>query len=411
MLLLTTHFRKPTPAEAVLLGAVAIAATVDGTQAVKAGGVSGLGMATMALCGLGGWAWTRRPFLPTALAGVLLPLLAFELYAATSMLWTPATGKGLQLLAVGVAFVAVTLLAARETAADPAFGPRLHRGLLAAGGVAVALYAVSAALVARRGGQSLIEPRSFALTGMVIAAVALSRWLAGDRRAGLVALALVAALAHSLSRTALVTTLLLVPAAFALRGTARGMATAVLLLAAGGAAFGAALVAYPPLYERFFGHDASLAVGGVSINAEGRTRVWALLLDDLGDDWLTGKGVAASEKLVEDQFSQFGLAQPHNDYIRFYYDGGAISLALWAAFALAVTARAAADLRRATRAGSPDAPLHAAALLALLAVSGSMFTDNPFSYAFVMLPLALILGASLGAGTAAAATDVVPAPV
>ena len=44
----------------------------------------------------------------------------------------------------------------------------------------------------------------------------------------------------------------------------------------------------------------------------------------------------------------------------------------------------------------PIAQLHLAAFLCLLSVAISMVTDNPLVYTFVMNPLAIVVGASLG---------------
>ncbi len=398
MLLLSDNFRKPTPPEAVLFGATLLGGSVDAAQVVNVGGVSGLGMGTMLVCGTAWAVWAKRPTLANRLVPVLLPLVGFEGYQAASMAWTPAAAKGLQLLAVGLAFVALVLLAAREVGRDRRFAATLHAALLAAGWVGTGLYLAEVAAGKAETADCLVNARSYALMVMVVSAVALARWRAGSRFALASAAVFAAALFLSLSRTALVVTLLMVPAAIALRGTLRSLAAAVLILAAGGAAFGVALATYPPLYARFFGHDASLAVGGVAINAEGRTRVWNMLLDGVGPDWFAGKGIASSEAVVEQVFGRWGLAQPHNDYIRFYYDGGLIAVGLWSAFVVAAVFHIAGDLRRAIRAGGGDPPLHVAALLAVVAVSASMATDNPVSYAFVMLPLGVVLGASLGAG-------------
>ena len=53
----------------------------------------------------------------------------------------------------------------------------------------------------------------------------------------------------------------------------------------------------------------------------------------------------------------------------------------------------------------------ASALMALIAVSGSMFTDNSVSYSFVMMPLAIVMGCSLGAGRAAASDAAASLPL
>jgi len=143
-----------------------------------------------------------------------------------------------------------------------------------------------------------------------------------------------------------------------------------------------------------------MKVGGVAFNASGRTRIWEVLYQTIGDDWLFGKGMASSEIVIRNTFNGL-IAQPHNDYLRYYYDTGAVGLTLYLCFALSFVIRSAGNLIRSIRYQTPDYPLHVAALLSFLAVSWSMLTDNSVCYSFVMFPLAIVMGCSLGAGAAA----------
>jgi O-antigen ligase len=179
----------------------------------------------------------------------------------------------------------------------------------------------------------------------------------------------------------------------------RGVLMSIGTLASGAVLFVVAVLSYKPLYDRFFAYDASMSVGGVSVNASGRTKIWELLYRTIGDDWMFGKGMAASEIIIRSTFNGF-IAQPHNDYLRYYYDTGAVGLSLYLCFALSFFIKTFGNLRRSIQRRTPDYPLHAAALLAFSAVSWSMLTDNSVCYSFVMLPLAIVMGCSLGAGEA-----------
>jgi hypothetical protein len=46
--------------------------------------------------------------------------------------------------------------------------------------------------------------------------------------------------------------------------------------------------------------------------------------------------------------------------------------------------------------GHDDAPQFLVPLLALLAVTASMFTDNSVGYSFVMFPLGILIGCAVG---------------
>ncbi len=198
----------------------------------------------------------------------------------------------------------------------------------------------------------------------------------------------------SFSRTAMVVCLALFPLAIALRGNRRSIISSVVMLVIAATVFGIAVASYEPLYDRFFKFDASLDIGGVAVNASGRTAMWNTLLDTLGDRWVFGKGIASSGDVIDLYFPNLG--HPHNDFLRFYYDLGVVGLLMWLAFIALTVQLMWRKLRLSISQGSADYPLHLAALLAVAAVSCSMFTDNPVSYCFVMIPLGIVIGCSVG---------------
>jgi len=183
-----------------------------------------------------------------------------------------------------------------------------------------------------------------------------------------------------------------------LRLNRKNLVLATVILVAAGTSFVTAVLTYQPLYDRFFGYDVAMSVGGVGINASGRIKMWEILINALGSDWVFGKGIAASGNLIDDFFSNLG--HPHNDYLRFYFALGVVGLSMWVAFIFSFIWHAVKSLKRSIRDLSADYPLHTAALMSLIAVLGAMATDNPVDYSFVMMPLAVMMGCSLGAGRA-----------
>ncbi len=390
-------FRKPDAARVLLIALLALCGSVDLTRGLNIGGITFLGAATLVGCGAAWAIWLMRPFLPNDLIKPLLPLIMFELYATGSMTWYSPGIRGLQLLAVGLSFLGLILLTARETDRDPEFADALHKTLLVTAGVSVLLY-FHAIVTGGLAADGLVNARPFALYAMVAVAVAVARWQAGSKACLLWAGVIALAVFLSLSRTALVAILILIPLGVALRGDRKSLFLAAAILGIGAAGFITAVLTYQPLYDRFFGYDVAMSVGGVGINASGRTKMWNTLLSTLGDDWVFGKGIASSGNLIDEFFPDLG--HPHNDFLRFYYDLGIVGLTLWLCFVGAFISKAMANLRRSIRYRTSDYPLHLAPLLALAAVSGSMFTDNSVSYSFVMMPLAIVIGCSLGAGRA-----------
>ena len=354
------------------------------------------------------WAlFLLRPVLPRYVVQWLLFLLFFEMYDASTMLWASTGMDGVQLLTVGLAFFGLMVVCARETSIDSENGHQIARMLLATSVISVLLYWYIIYYDKKLGGapDDIIGPRSFALFALIVVAVALSRWR-GQHRSRLAAFIPLAwaaivtfTVALSMSRTALVCCAALFPLSIFLRLDKKGFVMAAAVLLIGGALFVIAIFSYQPLYDRFFAFDASIKVGGVSVNASGRTQIWELLLRNIRDDWTFGHGVASSEILVRNHFNKKGyeIAQPHNDYLRFYYDTGIVGLGLWLIFAGGFFVRTVGNLRRSIGNQSDDYPLHVAAMLAFAAVSWSMLTDNSVCYCFVMMPLAIVMGCSLGA--------------
>jgi hypothetical protein len=402
------QFRRITLPRAVLFVVMLFCSLVDmpgNYHPLGGSGPSGLGVGTIVIAGLIWAVFLIRPVLPGFVLKSLAFLVLFEIYASGTMLWSGTGIDGIQLLLVGIAFLGLIVVCARESAIDPQSGIFISRAMLLASVIGVLMY-LSVAAGEKKLGESLdpiIHPRPFALFAITIVAVSLSRWRASDpaKPSSLVPLAWAAlttfTVALSMSRTALVCCVGLFPLAILLRLNLKSLVQALLVLGAGGFLFVSAILAYKPLYDRFVGYDASMHVAGMTVNASGRTAIWDTLLRSIGDDWMFGKGEAASEILIRRKFNGL-IAQPHNDYLRFYYDTGIVGLALWLCFAGVFYARTTANLRYSVRERTADYPLHVAALLAFSAVSWSMLTDNSICYSFVMMPLGMVMGCSLGAG-------------
>jgi O-antigen ligase len=122
--------------------------------------------------------------------------------------------------------------------------------------------------------------------------------------------------------------------------------------------------------------------------------MWAMLWDSAVREPVLGHGVATSSLMIDEYFP--GLGHPHNDYLRFFHDLGLVGLGLWLAFHVYAVLVLFLRARAALRAGSPDQGYHVVATLGLVALGLTMFTDNTVSYAFVMLPLGVMVGCSLG---------------
>ena len=384
----------------LLLGMLIVCGLVDAVRALGTGSMSGGGAVTLLGCAAVWCSWLARPHLPSIWLKSLLPLLMFDAYATGSLLWYSPGTPGVQQLAVYLSFFGFVVFTARETERHPQLAQTLHRVLLGGSALAAAMYA-KVYLDGGLGADGIVGARSYALYALVPVATALAIWQASGQRRWLAwGGVLLTLILLSMSRTAMVAGLLAVPLAIGLRGNRRSVGRAVIVLAGTAAAFTGAVLSYAPLYDRFFANDASMDVGGVAVNASGRTAMWNMVLDSLGHDWVFGKGIASSANLIATYFPE--LAQPHNDFLRFYYDFGAVGLALWLAFVVQILVVMWKHLRASARSRSSDYAVHLAPLLAIVAVTITMFTDNSVTYYFVMVPVGILIGCSLGVARAPA---------
>jgi len=304
-----------------------------------------------------------------------------------SVLIDGTTRQGLQFIMVQIAFASSLLLA---STARRMSGVRLELS------VARCLRFTSASLI----GFEILNASHLAFTAIsarppaIVSALCMGWFLAefrvlGRRSSLLWSIAVLAGIGISLSRLALfagfallVATMLFAPGTRRLRNAI----LSILLVIAGIWA----VTSWAPLRDRFTQGDLSLSVGGVKINAEGRTQVWDVLWSGVRQEPLIGHGPGAASArsiLVEHSFDH-----PHNDYLLVLYDFGAIGIALLAWFLLR-TLRSLRCGRRESRASIPAL----AALNAGLAVLVVMITDNPLDYPYVMIPLGALIGLGLGA--------------
>lgn len=151
-----------------------------------------------------------------------------------------------------------------------------------------------------------------------------------------------------------------------------------------------ALTQYPPLRDRFLVNDG-VAIGGVDIGTSGRDALWQVMLSEFeAGNRIFGAGAGRSELIISSYFGS--ITQPHNDYLRLAVDFGLVGLSLWLLAFVLFIVRAVSSMRR--TAAVNDVRLHVAAILGLLLILASSFLDNVIIYVFLMVPIAVIIGAS-----------------
>lgn len=240
-------------------------------------------------------------------------------------------------------------------------------------------------------GLDLLADRPMAMVGVIVLAIVIP----GTPTTNWVRFApffTVAAMALSLSRTSTAIGLALL-AFIVLRGGGgrsgrSGRLTKALFVA--GIVLASAyllVVYYTPFRNRFLVGDNALQVGDVSISTQGRAKLWELLISNSSDGWIFGHGIGSASQLIGEYVP--GQSHPHNEYLRLFYDFGAVGLALF------VVGYALLIWRSFRSARQSDSPVHWAAFIALSGIALNATTDNPFVYPFVMLPLGSLVGLSL----------------
>jgi O-antigen ligase len=382
----------------LLLLAMAICGLVTLPQAVQIpiGPVSGLAMASMAICAAAWMLWGTKPWYPLEQWPILLPLALFSVFCIGSLLWYAPAMKGLQLLAVMAAFVGILLVTAREVERSPGIVVTLYRVL--DGGIlfSSAVY-LSSIPTHGLGNEDFIHARSYALFALFSVARHLAAWRCGKPSAFWIAAAITAVIVLSVSRTAMIAAMLMFPLAALSRFDHKGVVQAAIMVMGGAAVLAAVILSSPMMYERFFGLDASMNVGGVAINGSGRSEMWALVYADSARARWLGQGVGSSAILIDNHFS--GLGHPHNDFLRVLYDFGVLGLICFLWFLSGATWTLLVGVWRQAHmgaAGRVRLQYFLTPALSMVGIGAGMFTDNSVSYVFVMVPFGILLGSAMG---------------
>jgi O-antigen ligase len=142
-----------------------------------------------------------------------------------------------------------------------------------------------------------------------------------------------------------------------------------------------------PLLQARFGFVGDGAVvGGVRINTAGRFNIWKLLLERASDSPWIGHGIGAAEDLVIGYFGT--VAQPHNDFLRIYFDLGIVALFLWIFMCIRIGMK---GFRSKSSSHMINLNFKFKYVL-LFQLSVFMTTDNPLVYPFYVLPVFYLLG-------------------
>jgi O-antigen ligase len=310
-----------------------------------------------------------------------------------SFLWSDQYYIASQNALVFFTFVALVLVSQRHTALLPYLPVRVVRLLAGSTALAAFLYGLSVVWWGW-GAEVLWGNRTFAMFALLGLSWFLAGWREGRRGALSSSILIAMAIAASLSRMAFAVVLLLFPLS-QLVGASWARLTRVVpaLLLSGGFAI-LSIEVVGPLRDRFTaaGTLEDILETNATMYTSGRVAMWNETLQSALESPWVGKGAGSAVAHVQDVFEDIG--HPHSDYLRVLHDYGAVGLVLFLV-SLACLTRACWQTWRSARDWFRSR-LALASLLGLATVAVMMVTDNALVYIFVMAPLGVLLGTTLG---------------
>jgi len=335
----------------------------------------------------------------------LIPLLAFILWAAISLLWTTSPMHGIQNIVVISTLLIMIWVAEGTILADVSFALWLERivgfSVLLASGIYGGTLILSAP-----GNSDVIGARSFGVFALLGVAHFLSKWRYGSKTGLAGAIAITFLIGASQSRLALGIAVFLFPLAQLPAAKFGRFIKMILVLVIAGLASYGALVYFDSLRNRFSTGDMSLKVGSWAINVSGRLSFWRVTMQSIEEAPIVGKGAGSTEGLIESVFVD--IQHAHSDYLRILHDYGCVGMALWLIAALTLLTSLWRSWRLADRISRDTARIHLAALLSLIAFLLEMVADNAIVYPFIIAPLGLIIGSAFDVRKSKSKTKLTP---
>jgi O-antigen ligase len=320
-----------------------------------------------------------------------LALWLFGFWILVSLVLVPPAPEGFQNVIVYELFVMTVPLVAAGTLRETPL--KIMRGYRGAGVFLALIYlglvglygpGVDSLFTARQAGGSMLV--AFSPTVAMIAILKEKRWPLGLLFLGL---------GLSLSRGSLAVSLII---ALGLAAHGKRRTTLLKIFALAITAAAAVVFAYQnfaPFRNRFQEGDG-YSVDGFTVGSSGRSLLWSTTYQHWQESPWLGHGAGSAQELIMRVLPP--NAHPHNDHLRLLHDFGIVGYGLWV---LAIVTLIMGCWRRYRSADLlEDKCVHFAAMLSLVSLNLTMVVDNPVVTIFIMIPVAALVGVSLGRGTA-----------
>jgi O-antigen ligase len=371
----------------------------DLIRVVNLGGITALGAMTILVapcCWLLIFSRYKLPKITLLLSW----LCAFIIIALISWLWHYSQLSPVmvvQNLFVYLAFIGFLVLSTVQSHRSQEIPEYISQVLPKAIQISVGLYSLSL-LMGGPGTGRIMGARAFALFAIIGVSWYLAVWRYRLDSGLKWTILTILTIAFSFSRTALLIALILVPLSQIsltnFKGWLRMSLTILLIITVSYSAFNYV----EPIRSRFTQVGDNATVGGVQINTSGRSEAWPITYSSAMESPLIGKGPGSVGVMLKKRVGS-AFTHPHNDYLRLFHDFGVIGLGLWLLGYGQLMIKTWQNWQWSDKYDKENAHIHLASFLALVAVAVAMITDNVIVYIFVMAPLGIMVGASLGIGS------------
>lgn len=384
----------------ILYGTVVFSGLTDLLRKISLGGITPLGLFTILIAFVSCILPFTRKNLPS-IAWRALYLVLFIVCSLMNVVWFVQSTNlpiilTIQNLSVYMAFVGLLILSIQETNRYFESPDYITNALTISIKLSVVIYGVSI-LIGGPGTDVLMAARGFGLFGMMGVAWLLAGWRYGVPGAKNWTIITLIVVSLSNSRTALVIALLLFPLSqISLKDIRSWFRIALIIILTVIVSY-LAFTYVEPIRARFTDVGDNATVGGVQINTSGRGEAWPVAYESAWESPWFGKGPGSVSVLLVKSVGHAFL-HPHNDYLRIFHDFGLIGLTLWLLGYIGLIIKTWQYWHWADENDRDNAHIHLAAFLGLIAAALGMITDNVIVYIFLMGPLGILVGASIGNG-------------
>ncbi|MCK9861966.1 O-antigen ligase family protein [Paenibacillus sp. ATY16] len=324
---------------------------------------------------------------------VVIGLLILLSWGLLSFLWNHPQKQGIQNISVLFVFVGLILISARESSNNVITAKKINTIFIWCSIFAMLIY-VSLTLLLGQDSRNIMFPRAFSIFALLIISVALADYRYSQNKKmlffSIIALIIIC---FTLSRTAMVIGFILFPLS-QIKLNTKGITRFITLTVAALGVIYVIINRVGVIRERFFSGDMSMSIGGISINAMGRTELWDFTLNSFYKNPIFGSGVGSIQVELGSYF--YSIDQPHNDYLRVLHDYGIVGFAFFVLGFLCISISSIKKWARSDKNNSIDAKYHLACVLSMISILTLMMTDNPIVYMFVMIPFGILIGLSIG---------------